>query len=478
MPRVWTWLGILALVAGAVGLADALSGPAPVSAQNTQGLTAPIPPATAQERVGSVRNKIGWTKAKERWGLNMPMGRGIPVGQVEASFKGGYLANTAHKDLPGTGFIPESGKSETSAHATTVARFAFGPDSAGQGVRAVHGYDANDWLTTGFLKTGTTDPPKDDHDVRVFNHSWVSPGHATAWRVLRRVDYLVESQDVIVVVGVNNKPGPIPAMLASAYNVISVGVASGLNSDGLTRMETEGRAKPELVAPGNKTSWSCGVVTGCAAALLEVADRKIKEDEQGRNKDAARSEVIKALLLAGAYKPANWSAPEGEPLDRKLGAGLVDLDRSLVMLEAGHVEADTETNQRYGWSFAPVGSARQRTYTFNLDQAQGDTTIALTWNRQVKGGIREAENQRTGQRQNVWDTRYFMPNLELALFRIDEQGNETQLAASTSQVDNVELIHLRSIKPGQYALRVGRIQDDVEDAWDYAVAWRIEAPGK
>lgn len=476
MPRIWTWLGVLAMVAGAIGLADALSGPAPASAQPGSELSQPIPPADDFQRVGSVRNQIGWTLAKQRWGLNMPMGRDIPVAQVEAAYKGAYLADTKHRDLPGTGFIPESGATRTSSHATNVARWAFGPDSAGQGVRAVHGFEAGNWLTAGMLNFATDLPPKTDHPARVFNHSWIAMQQPGGQDALRRIDYLVDTRDLIMLVGVHNEPGPAPELLATAHNIISVGVISGKNTDGYTRTETPGRAKPEIVAPGGKTSWSCGVVTGCAAALLEVADRMVNEAEQAkddkakRNKDAARSEVIKAVLLAGAYKPDNWAPPEGVPLDKNLGAGVVDLDRSIIMLEAGHVEPGNDTTQRYGWSFAPVGSARQRTYRFTLDKPQGESTFALTWHRKIAGVI-------DGQ----WDDTPSTANLDLALFRINgeegEEGEEKQelVAASTSAVDNVELIHTKSLEPGHYELRVGRVEDKIEEAWDYAVAWRIEA---
>jgi len=42
------------------------------------------------------------------------------------------------------------------------------------------------------------------------------------------------------------------------------------------------------------------------AALLEYAGRLAEADE--KNKDAARSEVIKAVLLAGADRSSNWDA--------------------------------------------------------------------------------------------------------------------------------------------------------------------------
>lgn len=476
MPRIWTWLGVLALSAGAIGLIETVGAPGPAAAQPGEMLSEPIPPASEDDRAGTIKNKIGWTHAKARLGWDMPVGKDIAVGQVEAPFRGGYLADTHHKDLRGTGFIAESGATQPSGHATTVARYMFGPDAAGQGVKAAHGFEAGDWLGAGMLNLATTQGPTADHPARVFNHSWILPGHISAPLILRRVDYLVDAYDKPVVCGLDNKPGRVPALLASAFNVISVGVESGVNTDALTHIERKGRCKPEIVAPGDKTSWSTGVVTGCVAALLEYADRMIDEDDQERrNKDANKSEVIKAVLLAGAQKPAGWAPPQGEPLDRKLGAGVVDLDRSLVMLAAGHAEPDQRTGQRYGWSFAPVESNTHRDYKFTIDKPQGDTTITLVWNRKVLGGTTQMKDPRTEEVRTVWNTGAFCPNLELELVKLDREGNAQPVTASKSKVDNVELIHLDKLEPGRYEVRVSRVRDDVKEAWDYALAWRIEA---
>lgn len=474
--RMSVGLLLMALSAGAVVAVDVMSDPSQAQAQDAgTSLTEPIPPATAEERAPSRRHRLGWIHAKKRLQADMPMGRDIAVGQVEGNMNTGYLANTKHRALPGTGFIPESGESKLNGHATTVATYIAGPQSAGQGVRSVHAWTVNDWITAGYLKAGTADNPRDDHPARVFNHSWIAPKSPNAPIVLRRIDYQIDTQDVLVVAGVNNKVGAIPDLLASAYNTISVGSMSGKHSDGLTTAEGEGRCKPEIVAPGSLTSWSTGVVTGVCAALLEYADRMVEEDEKGRNKDAARSEVIKAVLLAGANRGAKWSPPEGEPLDRKFGAGVVDIDRALVMLDAGHAEPGKPTKQRYGWSFATIAPGKVRSYTFTVDAEQGQVGVALVWHRRVKGGKVNLVNEATGQSREIWNPTAFLPNLNLGLIKTEADGSETMIAASASKVDNVELIHLPKLDPGNYTLRVVRQMDDTKMAWDYAVAWRIEA---
>lgn len=464
-----------ALSVGALVLINVTGEPTTVQADAGTSLTPPIPPATDEQRAGSRRHSIGWINAKDRLQADMPMGRGIAVGQVEGNLQTGYLANTQHRDLPGTGFIPESGKSKLNGHATNVATYIAGPQSAGQGVRSVHAWTVNDWITSGYLNTGTTENPKADHPARVFNHSWIAPKSSSAPIVLRRVDYQIDTQDVLVVAGVNNELGEIPDLLASAYNTISVGSTMGKHSDALTTTEGEGRSKPEIVAPGNLTSWSTGVVTGVCAALLEYADRIVEEDDQGSNKNAAKSEVIKAALFAGAQRNNNWAPQEGESLDRMFGVGVVDIDRALVILDGGHIEPDKPTKQRYGWSFATIDPARLKTYTFTIDQPQGESGIALVWHRRVLGGKVNLINEATGDSREIWNPTAFVPNLNLGLIKIDADGNETLIAKSASEVDNLELIHLPQLDPGQYALRIVRAPDDTKMAWDYAIAWRIEA---
>ena len=463
----------MALTAGAVVLVDVLSAPSPAAANAGTSLSPPVPPVGAEARQGRPRDQMGWNHAKARLKADMPMGRGIPIGQVEGDAQAGYLANTHDKQMPGTGFIPEAGKSKLSGHATAVARRMVGPQSAGQGVRAVHAWPVNEWMHEGYLNLGSTDNPIDDHPARVFNHSWIAVSSPAAPLLLRRVDFAVDTNDILIVCGVNNRVGDIPHLLASAYNVISVGTVGGNHSDGLTAVEGEGRCKPEIVAPGELTSWTTGVVTGVCAALLEYADRLAEADEA--DKDASRSEVIKAVLFAGAHRSANWAPPEGEPLDRKLGVGEVDIDRSLVILEGGHAEPDKPTMQRYGWSFATIDPGKVRDYTFTLDAEQGEAGIALVWHRRVLGGKATLVNEQTGETRDIWNPGTFVPDLNLGLIKTNDDGSETIIAASTSKVDNVELIHLPKLDPGKYTLRIARGMDEAEMSWDYALAWRIEA---
>lgn len=478
MPKITTWFALVGVTLGLITYVEWFGGPPKAaSGQGIQTLTPPVPPMKLQDQMqGGALNQSGWRHANKRLGNQMPAGRGIVVGQVESVSDGGYVARTNQFGLEAMRFVEQSGESKASGHANYVARNMVGDQSVARGVRQVYAWSSNHWLGPGMLNVATTNPPVKDSPVRVFNHSWIGGASRFAPLALRRVDYLVDHYDKLVVCGVNNKHGAVPAMLGSAYNVISVGVVSGNNSNELTTIEGEGRSKPEIVGPGSLTSWSTGFVTGCVAALIEGADELAQADE--KNKDAARSETIKAILLAGARKNDAWQAPEGEPLDRKYGAGFVDIDRALLIQEAGHVEPDTATRQRYGWSFSQVNSAQQRTYRFTLGQDQGKSTFALTWHRRIMGGTAELKHTETGQTRTIWNSAHFAANLDLALVRLSPDNNPENhqaIAVSSSKVNNVELIYAKDLKPGRYVLTVTRQPDKVEMAWDYALAWRIEA---
>jgi len=468
---------LLLSTTAAVLAVDHFSRPAAVVAQAAAdaGLSEPIPPRLDRLRRGSELNIIAWHTARQRLGVDMPTGKGIPVGLVEGG--SAFMPKATDAKFQGITLISESPNEGDSGHATNAADHLVGKDAPGQGITEVHCWSAGDWMNDGYLNVGSTDPPEPDHPARVFNHSWVSGGNKYAPLLLRRVDYVVDRYDKPVVCGVNNGPGAVPHLLANAYNVISVGNESGRSSDGLTEIEGEGRCKPELVAPGGATSWSTPIVTGCVAALLEMGDRMAAADPDGPNRNAVRSEVVKALLLAGARRRNAWKTIDNEPLDRALGAGVVDLDRSLVMLEGGRAapDQDAPTTRRYGWSFAPIDANQARTYRFNITERQVEAGFALVWHRRVLGGKAKLRVKETGEERLIWNSSFYTPNLDLKLVRrVDAQTTE-QVAISRSKVDNVELIHLKPLEPGRYTLTVNRGPDNTNMSWDYALAWRIEA---
>ncbi|XAM01257.1 hypothetical protein OT109_07670 [Phycisphaeraceae bacterium D3-23] len=255
-PVLVLWM---ALSAGVIGTAAWFSAqPDPAAAQDAtqdqdaaavdDGLTPAVRPVGPELRGGdNVRETIGWDQAHERLGRDMPTGRGVAAGMVEAGEA--YAPNSRDQRLRGVNFILQSGSTGNSGHASGAARNAFGPQAPAPGVGRVHCFSVSHWMGEGYLRTGTTEPPDDWNEARVFNHSWIAEEADFAPQVIRRVDWLADEKDILCCVGTNNGNSPVPHLLASAYNTISVGVISGDHSRGTTRIEITGRIKPEIVAP-------------------------------------------------------------------------------------------------------------------------------------------------------------------------------------------------------------------------------------
>ena len=457
--------------------------------QPAQGETRPAPKPT-------VRGLIDLDKAEERLGRQIPTGKGIVMGHVEGN-DGMYMPNIRSSRYQDMFFLPHSGPSQTFAHADITARLIYGRTGLAPAVNTVHFYSAPDWLATGYLNTGSHLPPAHNDPIRIFNHSWISMASPFIIQSIRRIDYLIDQHDVIMCVGVNNGVNStVPALLASAYNTIAVGVMSGNNSGGFTTTEVLGRCKPDIVGPGSLTSYATPVVSACAARLLELADEMdaqfyapihptidelLHTDEFTPPRLAAKPQTIKAVLLASATKSDSWKPLPNKPLDEHLGAGLVNIDNSLMILSYGPQQPG-QIDSRYGWDFNALKPLEKNTYHFKTSQALGEASIILTWHRKIEG--------RTGAihipgkpDQIVWLDRAMFTNFDLALIHIDDEGHQNVMATSNSEIDNVEHIYLPELAHGRYRIEVimnygEHIPHEIREQmlWQYALAWRFEQP--
>lgn len=476
---------------------------APADKQTTQDEQAPPggPDESDQAAAAEVPTRrltttemIGWRSARFRLGRNMPTGTGIITGHVEG-LDHAYMPNAENERFEGIQWIGRSGESMAADHATKTARVIYGQRGMARGVTTVHCFGTDHWLTLGYLRTGLPVPPAANDPIRVFNHSWVSSRLSRAEEVLRRVDYQADQRDVIFCVGVDNRRNSaVPKVLASGYNVIAVGTAggSGASSGGYTRVEGVGRCKPDIVGARQLTSFTTAQVTSAAILLLEVADRIDAEAavsattepqvrpisvEQGADDDAeaeappppriaARSEVVKAVLMAGATKPDLWQPANGHPLDEHMGAGLVNIDNSLQIMEhrqspPGDVDGD------FGWHFHAMEPGEQDVYRFERDGHARELSLMAVWNRRIAGdSVVDLSN---GQR--YWDDTPRLADFELRLVRI-EDDQQVEVAASDSAIDNVEHIYVRDLPAGLYQVELIRKMDGHDEPWDVALAWR------
>jgi hypothetical protein len=416
--------------------------------------------ASATTRPESVSELIGVTALDQALRGKSPIGRGITAGHVEGGVD--YSPDVNDPSFFKVKITLRSGEGKASSHATYTARQIYGSRSLSPGIRDVYSYAARDWLGVRGLHGGSPIVPEAD-GRRVFNHSWILDDPMDGEEVLSRVDYLVDHDDVVMVVGVNNQASSrVPILLASAYNAIAVGVSSGQSSGGYTRFEGSGRCKPDVVAPGQTTSEATAMVTAVVARLLETADRSPRVEV------ARRSEVIKAVLLAGAEKADSWSTELGKPLNEHLGAGTVRVDRSYEVFVGGPVSREME-GFKPGWDSGSILTGVTCSYSFELARPVHGVSMALVWNRRIDGRV--GESLLEGHLR--WLRASSMADLDLSVKRLRPDGSAEAVGESVSKIDNVEHVFLRDIEPGRYRMDVVR-RDGLGEAWDYALAWWAE----
>ena len=283
---------------------------------------------------------------------------------------------------------------------------------------------------------------------------------------------MINRDNLVAVVAVNNNAGTaIPALLASSYNSIAVGLSNGQSSTGPVPpgdVDGAGRCKPDIVAPEGATSYATPEVSAAAAMLVQVA-RANPALSSGTN-----ATVVKAILMAGADKNPlpSWSQTPTQPLDLQYGAGQVNFSWAYQIMTAGQQAASTTSLVgSTGWSYAPLnpsGSAGStETYYFQVPSGQPfDLSALLTWERNVAYTPGIGDNSAT-----------FTPSLatiDLNLYQAS--GNFTLgslLQSSSSSIDNVQYVFDRGLTAGEYALQVTRV-DAIPGAWNYALAWQLQ----
>jgi len=401
--------------------------------------------------------EIGHTFLQERLGILLPDGSGVTMAQVEAPEGGDYAPDTANAEFTGKTISLQSGASNDSAHATGVGRFAYGiTTSISPAVSSIEVWEANNWIQSGFLRVNSVFAPRaESQDIQ--NHSWIGSLGCDAQdeQALRRLDLVVNRDEVQVFAGVNNgSSNPVPSLLASAYNVTSVGLTSGNHSAGLTSVDGSGRQKPDIVAPASVVSNATPILSAAAALLLETA--RTMPGLSG----AEHNEVIKAILLAGATKAefSTWSHSSASPLDATFGAGELNIFNSYFLLTSGEQESsNTASVSKTGWNFGQSQSNDSRYYYFEVPDGSVllNFSVALTWNREI-----------SGPNQNPAST---LQNLDLRLYaasNMSPSGNA--LAESISTVDNVEHLYVLELSAGEYVIEV----DSNGGVVEYGLAWR------
>jgi hypothetical protein len=420
------------------------------------------------------RDDIGFTRLQTIAGAELPLSPSQGLTQVEAfDTNNNYTPDTGSPSFAGKTFTVKSGASGISGHANKVGVNFYGTTSQLPGIAAVDLYNADDWLDAGFLKRKTLDLPGTESRA-VQNHSWISTGmeDAEATEANHRLDYAIQNQGFICVVGQNNDASnPLPQLLGQGYHSISVGRSDGQHSAGPTTLDGSGRIKPDLVAPSafpdDRTSWTTPMVAG-AAGLLHAKVSAAPYSLTGAN----LPRVVKALLMASARKDnlAGWSNTSTRPLDLRFGAGNLNVHHAYLALRAGKAAASGSISHGIrGWAAESVGANTSKTWFVTIPAGAPATPFcaALTWHRVVTTGISGSGRNQT----RTWDSS--LHNLNLRLYQANGFTLGSEIAASLSAVDNVELIHQPALPPGNYAIEVENTSDT---AIDIALAWHSLPP--
>jgi hypothetical protein len=355
-----------------------------------------------------------------------------------------------------------------SGHADAVGGYFYGLSSGlATNVAHVDNYDAG-YFYNNIIATPI--PPNiNDH---VVNQSFIFTGVTIAQQQAIDTNYddYAAQYDTLFVSGVGNG-GAATNPPATCYNGIGVGAYGGGSSVGPTL--DNGRAKPDIIAPAEETSYSTPQVAGAAAVLFQAG---LRGDGGASTNAATDIRTLKALLLNGAVKPADWTNNSPSPLDTRYGAGVLNVFNSYEQLAGGKhgyiASTSVVTNSPHpptgdggtvsafsGWDFNTNSSSASndaiKHYYFNatnnLSVAPFTATATLVWNRhQNKTNIN---------------------NLDLFLY---DAISSNLVACSTSLVDNVEHIFVPQLPPGRYDLQVlKKGGTTVTTNETYALAWEF-----
>jgi hypothetical protein len=412
-------------------------------------------------------------------------GSGIRVAQPEAGLDTNNPATTwevnpanvgqptslfTYKSSTGSASTYPNSLGTNSWHAEEVGNALYGiPSGIATNVAHVDNYEANYFYNNVIAAT----LPPNINDV-VVNQSFTFGAQPT--NTQEQIDSAYDNYSAqyktLFISAVNN--GVQVCAPGTSYNCIGVAAYGGSSSTGPTL--DNGRCKPDITAPAGATSFSTPQVSGAAALLMQAA---LRGDGGGDTNSAADTRTVKALLLNGAVKPADWTNVAPSPLDFRYGAGVLNVFNSYEQLAGGKqtnaVQATVSTNSAHSpivvtnfisalsaWNFSTNTSSSSSDavthYFFNVTNAPNNANFSLTttlvWTRHKN---KTAIN-----------------NLDLFLFNC---ASSNLVACSTSLVDNVEHIFLPKLPPGRYDLQVWKAGGNfVSSSEGYALAWNFSSP--
>jgi hypothetical protein len=357
-----------------------------------------------------------------------------------------------------------------SSHADAVGTNFYGiPNGVATNVALVDNYEAGYFynsMIAGSVPLNNNDP--------VVNQSFnfVVTGVSQQQIIDSTYDNYTERYNTLFVSGVGNG-GSVNAP-ATCYNGIGVAVDNGSSSTGPTL--DNGRAKPDITAPGypaGLTSFSTPYVSGAAAVLMQAGARG---DGGSSTNAAADIRTVKALLLNGAVKPADWTNNAPSPLDTRYGAGVLNIFNSYEQLAGGRHGYIVSTSVSTGGAHPPTGASGMVStlsgWDFNTNTSSSTSDGVNHYYFNVTNGVSEA--MFTATATLVWNrqrNKSGINNLNLFLYNA---ANSNLVAVSTSAVDNVEHIFVPNLAQGRYDLQVWKAGGSfVSSSETYALAFEF-----
>jgi len=409
-------------------------------------------------------------------------GAGIRVAQPEAYDNGttNWEVNPANSlvqqpnslftyasNLGSTNNYPNTLNTE-SGHADLVAGNFYGvPAGVATNIAHVDNYDANYFINS---IVGATFPTNINDPIVNQSFSFGALTTNNQQTVDSAYDDYSAEYKTLFISAVDNA-GNVHAP-GTSYNCIGVAAYGGSSSVGPTI--DNGRAKPDITAPASETSLSTPQVAGAAAVLMQAG---LRGDGGSDTNSAADIRTVKALLLNGAIKPADWTNNFPSPLDTRYGAGVLNVFNSYEQLTAGKHSFTVSTTVTGGGAHPPTGATGSvgavSGWDFNVISTTFTTDTINHYYFNVTNATPDAAFTATATL--VWSkqqNKAAINNLNLFLYNC---ANSNLVMCSTSLVDNVEHIFIPKLAQGRYDLQVWKPDqlNSVTISETYALVWEF-----
>lgn len=460
------------------------------------------------------KDDIGYTRLLAEQSTNTPNGSGVLVTQAEAGSgtPPAYMPNVGDVQFAGKTITDRSNTNPTgssSGHATAVGKLLYGNSSSiAPSIDTINAYEVNGWLGSDYLQATNTRSKPNVVSDRIANHSWVGTTADVAVNldIVKRVDWVVENDEFVHAIGLQNNTSTNSPLLSASFNVVAVGVTDGVNGRSTVSLGApyaSGRTRPELVAPFMNTSSSTPVIAAAAALLVDIghATTSLSTDPVETSTfnragsiiyNAERSEVVKAVLMAGADRVTNnstnpdFNTPKditdyrvdpvnrsANGLDVRVGAGQVNIYNSFHILTAGEQNSAEDAAGggigSHGFDYDPSfggagnggGSNVTGSYTFSTGTSPVMLTAALAWNVEVADGSPVS-----------FPGTATLYDMDLRLYD-ETAGGHVLVVESASAIDSTENLWVQLDAGKDYLLEVAPKAGQASFQWDYALAWQM-----